>query len=186
MESKQYFPLTAFSPSLALISSQLSAGSSVIVPRETINRVCSEDLLLVETNNQRNNLAWFSGALTPIGSCKPGKYLNFTCSYFYTGITYRERVCPSVCMAKLPFCFHFLILVIDWVTVKNSHAFFFFFLPERRQHALKFIPERRQHVLKFIQNQKVRPVLLTCSSVTRLANNFLPFFIYVEKWDIYR
>ena len=128
MESNQYFPLTAFSPSLALISSQLSAGSSGIVPRETKNRVCSEDLLLVETNNQRNNLAWFSGALTPIGSCKPGKYPNFTCSYFYTGMAYRE----PVCMEKFPFCFHFLILVIDWMTVKNWHVFYklFFFFPE--------------------------------------------------------
>jgi len=35
MESNQYFPLTAFSPSLALISLQVSAGSSGIVPRET-------------------------------------------------------------------------------------------------------------------------------------------------------
>ena len=152
MESNQYFPLTAFSPSLALISSQLSAGSSGIVPRETKNRVCSEDLLLVETNNQRNNLAWFSGAATPIGSCKPGKYPNFTCSYFYTGMAYRE----PVCMEKFPFCFHFLILVIDWMTVKNWHVFYKLFF---------FFQKRRQHVLKCIQNQKVRPALLTCSSV---------------------
>lgn len=143
MESNQYFPLTAFSPSLALISSQLSAGSSGILPRETKNRVCSEDLLLVETNNQRNNLAWFSGALTPMGSCKPGKYLNFTCSYFYTGIAYRERVCLSVCMAKFPFCFHFLILVIDWVTVKNWHAFYNLFFTRASSACIEVYPQSK-------------------------------------------
>ena len=35
MESNQYLPLTAFSPSLALISLQVSAGSSGIEPSGT-------------------------------------------------------------------------------------------------------------------------------------------------------
>ena len=35
MESNQYLPLTAFSPSLALISLQVSAGNSGIEPRGT-------------------------------------------------------------------------------------------------------------------------------------------------------
>ena len=121
----------------------------------------SEDLLLVETNNQRNNLAWFSGSLTPIGPRKPGKYLNFTCSYFYAGMAYRELVCLSVCMAKFPFCFHFLILVVDWITVKN-YSFF--------TNCFFFFQKYRQHALKCIQNQKVRPVLLTFSSVWRVLN----------------
>ena len=142
----------------------------------------SEDLLLVETNNQRNNLAWFSGSLTPIGPRKPGKYLNFTCSYFFAGMAYRELVCLSVCMAKFPFCFHFLILVVDWITVKN-YSFF--------TNCFFFFQKYRQHALKCIQNQKVRPVLLTFSSVwrvkwsqylARLANNLHPLFIL--RWDV--
>ena len=183
MESNQYFPLTAFSPSLALISSQLSAGSSGIVPRETKNRVCSEDLLLVETNNQRNNLTWLSGALTPVGSCKPGKYLNF---YYLQLFLYRNGLQRTCLHGKVPLLFSFSYTCY-WLNDSKKLTCFL--------QTVFFFQKRHQHVLKCIQNQKVRPVLLTCSSVwsvkssqylTRLANNLHPFFIYVETWDIYR
>ena len=46
MESSQYLPLTAPAPSLALISPQDVAGTSLMAPKETVKYKKHEDITL--------------------------------------------------------------------------------------------------------------------------------------------